>query len=46
MLEWATSSCLLILAVMALRAALGRRISPGLRYALWAVVLVLSLIHI
>lgn len=46
MLEWATSSCLLILAVMALRAALGRRISPGLRYALWAVVLVRLLVPV
>lgn len=39
MLEWIVSSCLVILAVLLLRTALGKRISANLRYALWALVL-------
>ena len=44
LIEWVLTSALLILAVIALRALLGRRISAGLRYALWAVVLVRLLV--
>ena len=44
LMEWVLISSLLILAVIALRALLGRRISAGLRYALWAVVLVRLLV--
>ncbi len=44
LLEWVVTASLLILAVIALRALLGRRISAGLRYALWVVVLVRLLI--
>ena len=40
LLEWVATASLLILAVLALRALLGKRISAGLKYALWAVVLV------
>ena len=39
MMEWIVSSSLLILVVLLLRAVLGKRISAGLRYGLWAVVL-------
>ncbi|MGX8698969.1 MAG: M56 family metallopeptidase, partial [bacterium] len=38
-LTWVLSSCVLILAVSAIRAGFGRRLRPGLRYALWALVL-------
>lgn len=38
-LTWALSSCVLILAVIAIRAAFGKRMRPGLRYALWGLVL-------
>ena len=38
-LTWILSSCALILAVIALRAAFGKRMRPGLRYALWGLVL-------
>lgn len=44
MLEWIISSSLLILVVLALRAALGKRIGAGLRYGLWSVVLVRLLV--
>ena len=44
LMEWVLTSALLILAVVALRALLGRRISAGLRYALWAVVLIRLLV--
>ncbi len=44
--EWALTSSFLILAVLALRALLGRRVSARLRYALWAVALVRLLIPI
>ena len=37
--NWIRTASLLILAVLLLRAAFGRRISARLRYALWAVVL-------
>lgn len=36
---WALTSALLILAVLLLRAVLGRRMGAGLKYALWGVVL-------
>lgn len=38
-LTWVLSSCVLILAVIAIRAGFGKRIRPGLRYALWGLVL-------
>lgn len=38
-LMWVLSSCVLILAVIAIRAAFGKRMRPGLRYALWGLVL-------
>lgn len=38
--EWVASASALILVVLLLRGLLGKRISAGLRYALWAVVLV------
>ena len=38
-LTWVLSSCVLILAVIALRAAFGKRMRVGLRYALWGLVL-------
>ncbi len=44
--EWLLTSAFLILAVLALRALLGKRISGGLRYALWAVVLVRLLVPV
>lgn len=44
--EWIASSSLLILVVLLLRAALGKRISAGLRYGLWAVVLVRLLVPV
>ena len=44
LLERVVSASLLILAVIALRTLLGRHISAGLRYALWAVVLVRLLV--
>ncbi len=43
---WILSSCVVILAVLALRAALGRRLSARVRYALWAVVLVRLLLPV
>ena len=44
LMEWVLTSALLILTVTTLRALLGRRISAGLRYALWAVVLLRLLV--
>ena len=44
LLEWVVTASLLILAAIALRTLLGRHISAGLRYALWAVVLVRLLV--
>ena len=41
---WALSSCVLILTVIVLRAAFGKRMRPGLRYALWGLVLLRLLI--
>ena len=38
-LTWIASSCVLILAVIALRAAFGKRIRLGTRYILWGLVL-------
>lgn len=38
-LTWVLSSCVLILAVIAIRAAFGKRMRPELRYALWGLVL-------
>lgn len=46
LLEWALTSALLILVVIVLRALLGKRVSAGLRYALWAVVLVRLLVPV
>ena len=46
LLEWVFTSVFLILVVLALRSALGRRVSAGLRYALWAVVLVRLLVPV
>lgn len=39
-LIWILSSSVLILAVLLIRALFGRKLRPGLRYALWALVLV------
>ncbi len=39
MMEWILTSTVLILAVILVRAALGRRMGPKLRYALWLLVL-------
>ena len=46
LLEWVFTSIFLILVVLALRGALGNRISARLRYALWAVVLVRLLVPV
>ncbi len=46
LLEWSFTSAFLILVVLALRAALGKRIGAGLRYALWAAVLVRLLVPV
>ncbi len=46
LLEWVCTSMFLILVVLALRAALGKRVSAGLRYALWAVVLMRLLVPV
>lgn len=46
MIEWAITASFLILIVLALRAALGGKISAGMRYALWGVVLVRLLLPI
>lgn len=41
---WVASSCAMILAVILIRAVFGKRMSAGLRYALWALVLLRLLI--
>lgn len=46
LLQWFFTSSVLILAVLALRRLLGGRISPRVKYALWAVVLVRLLVPI
>ena len=46
LLEWVITSIFLILTVLALRAAFGKRVSARLRYALWAVVLVRLLVPV
>lgn len=46
LLEWIATSIFLILVVLALRAALGKRISAGLRYTLWVVVLLRLLVPV
>ena len=46
LLEWIFTSAFLILVVLALRWALGKRVSARLRYALWAVVLVRLLVPV
>ncbi len=46
LLEWVCTASFLILAVLALRAAFGRRVSARLRYALWLVVLVRLLVPV
>lgn len=38
-LTWVLSSCVLILAVIVIRTLFGKRMRPGLRYALWGLVL-------
>ena len=45
-LTWVLSSCVLIGAVIAIRAAFGKRMRPGLRYALWGLVLLWLLVPI
>ncbi|MBD5154104.1 MAG: hypothetical protein HDT15_03245 [Oscillibacter sp.] len=45
-LEWVLSASALIVVVMFLRGLLGKRISAGLRYGLWAVVLVRLLVPV
>lgn len=45
-LLWTASSALLILAVAALRALLGRRMGAGVKYALWGVVLLRLLVPV
>ncbi len=44
--QWAVTSSILILAVALVRALLGKRVGAGLRYALWAVVLLRLLIPV
>ena len=44
LLPWLLSSSLLILTVIVLRAVFGKRLSPGVRYALWGLVLLRLLI--
>ena len=46
LLEWVITSIFLVLTVLALRAAFGRRVSARLRYALWAVVLMRLLVPV
>lgn len=46
LVEWVATSVFLILAVLALRASLGRRVSATLRYALWLVVLARLLVPV
>ena len=46
LLEWVITSVFLILTVLALRAAFGKRVSARLRYALWAVVLARLLVPV
>ncbi|MGN1001719.1 MAG: M56 family metallopeptidase [Oscillospiraceae bacterium] len=41
---WIVSSSLIITVILLVRAALGHRMSPGLRYALWALVLLRLLV--
>ena len=46
MMEWILSASVLAAAVIALRYALGGRISPRIQYALWALVLVRLLVPV
>lgn len=46
LIEWVVSASALIFVVLLLRGLLGKRISAGLRYALWAVVLVRLLVPV
>lgn len=46
LLEWVFTASFLILAVLGLRAAFGRRVNSRLRYALWLVVLVWLLVPV
>ena len=46
MSNWITSSCILILVVLALRSMLGKKLSARMRYAIWAVVLVRLLVPV
>ena len=45
-LVWILSSCVLILAVAGIQAVFGKRMRPGLRYALWGLVLLRLLIPV
>ena len=46
LISWAATSSFLILAVVVLRAALGKRMGAGLRYALWGLVLLRLLVPV
>lgn len=46
MSNWITSSCILILVVLALRSVLGKKLGARMRYAIWAVVLVRLLVPV
>ena len=46
LIEWVATASFLILVVLLLRGLLGRHISAGLRYALWAMVLVRLLVPV
>ncbi len=46
LIQWAVTSSVLILAVILVRTLLGKRMGAGLRYALWAVVLLRLLIPV
>lgn len=45
-LTWVLSSCVLIVAVIVIRAAFGKRMRQGLRYALWGLVLLRLLVPV
>lgn len=46
LISWAATSSFLILAIIALRSALGRHMGAGLRYALWGLVLLRLLVPV
>lgn len=43
---WAASSSVLIAAVLLTRAVFGKKMRPGLRYAMWALVLIRLLVPV